>query len=170
MITFSKIRSLVLKDRSPLLAAGLGALIACTSLVVACGDDDDIAVTAGSGGSGGAGGKASAGKGGSGEGGTGGATGAGKGGSSAGGSGGAGGKASAGKGGSSSGGSGGVGGSANAGKGGSGGSAGSASDCFQNPTTHVELINGCTADDVEVIDTFPSTPNLQPDGGLPPLP
>lgn len=40
--------------------------------------------------------------------------------------------------------------------------------CYTNPTTHHQIINGCT--DAEQIHKTPVLPNLLPDGGLPPLP
>jgi hypothetical protein len=41
-------------------------------------------------------------------------------------------------------------------------------DCFPNPTTHFEIINGCT--DAVKITKNPTLPLLLADGGLPPLP
>jgi len=41
-------------------------------------------------------------------------------------------------------------------------------DCFDNPTTHFQLINGCT--NADRIDRRPTLSTLRPDGGLPPLP
>ena len=40
--------------------------------------------------------------------------------------------------------------------------------CFQNPTTHIEIINACT--DATPVNKTPVTPLLNPDGTLPPLP
>ena len=40
--------------------------------------------------------------------------------------------------------------------------------CFTNPTTHNELINGCT--DAQPMAKDPTLPLLADDGGLPPLP
>ncbi len=57
----------------------------------------------------------------------------------------------------------------------SGGTSGSTSgtlpdggkDCFENPTTHYEIINACT--NATGIPKNPTLPRLLPDGGLPPL-
>lgn len=46
---------------------------------------------------------------------------------------------------------------------------GGAKDCFDNPTTHFEIINGCTKPDVTRITKNPTLTKLLPDGGLPPL-
>lgn len=43
-----------------------------------------------------------------------------------------------------------------------------APDCFENPTTHVEIINACT--DATSVAKVPITPLLNADGSLPPLP
>jgi hypothetical protein len=48
------------------------------------------------------------------------------------------------------------------------GSDGAPSDCFMNPTTHLEIINACT--DAVKITKNPTLPLLAADGGLPPLP
>ena len=40
--------------------------------------------------------------------------------------------------------------------------------CFDNPTTHYEIINACT--NAQFVDKHPNLPLLLPDGGLPPLP
>jgi hypothetical protein len=40
--------------------------------------------------------------------------------------------------------------------------------CFNNPTTHYEIINACT--NAQFVDKTPNLPLLLPDGGLPPLP
>ncbi|MGQ0506033.1 MAG: hypothetical protein ACT4TC_12025 [Myxococcaceae bacterium] len=40
--------------------------------------------------------------------------------------------------------------------------------CFENPTTHVEIINACTT--AEAFDKIPTLPLLLPTGELPPLP
>lgn len=40
--------------------------------------------------------------------------------------------------------------------------------CFNNPTTHYEIINGCTT--AQSVDKNPVLPLQLPDGGLPPLP
>ena len=40
--------------------------------------------------------------------------------------------------------------------------------CITNPTTHAELMNGCT--DSVKISKHPTLPRLNPDGTLPPLP
>jgi hypothetical protein len=45
---------------------------------------------------------------------------------------------------------------------------GAPSDCYLNPTTHLEIINACT--DAVKITKNPTLPLLYPDGGLPPLP
>jgi hypothetical protein len=45
---------------------------------------------------------------------------------------------------------------------------GAPSDCYLNPTTHLEIINACT--DAVKITKNPSLPLLLTDGGLPPLP
>ncbi len=45
---------------------------------------------------------------------------------------------------------------------------GAPSDCYLNPTTHLEIINACT--DAVKISKNPTLPLLNPDGGLPPLP
>lgn len=42
-------------------------------------------------------------------------------------------------------------------------------DCFENATTHNEIINSC-APGVERIDKNPVLPKLNPDGTRPPLP
>lgn len=160
MSTMINIRSYILKQRSPLLAAGFGCLLACSSLVVGCGDDDDPIEEGGSGGSGGRGGRGGAGSG-----------------STAGTGGGSGGRGGAGGGTSTSGGSGGRGGAGggdatSGGSGGSGGAGGStpSDDCVENPTTHKDIINGCVADDVEKITPNPTLPKLNSDGSLPALP
>lgn len=44
---------------------------------------------------------------------------------------------------------------------------GAPKDCFDNPKTHFELINGCT--NADRIDRRPTLAKLLPDGGLPPL-
>jgi hypothetical protein len=44
---------------------------------------------------------------------------------------------------------------------------GAPSDCFMNPTTHLEIINACT--DAVKITKNPILPLLLADGGLPPL-
>ncbi len=49
-----------------------------------------------------------------------------------------------------------------------GGGGGGAPDCFENPQTHLEIINACT--DAEAVDRDPVLPLLEPDGSLPPLP
>lgn len=60
------------------------------------------------------------------------------------------------------------------GSGGSGNSAGSAGggagapDCYENPKTHLEIINACT--DADKLDKQPNLPLLLSDGSLPPLP
>ncbi len=41
-------------------------------------------------------------------------------------------------------------------------------DCVMNPTTHAEIINGCT--DAVKITKNPTLPLQYSDGGLPPLP
>jgi hypothetical protein len=41
-------------------------------------------------------------------------------------------------------------------------------DCYENPTTHLEIINACT--DAEKVVRDPVLPLLEPDGTLPPLP
>ncbi len=41
--------------------------------------------------------------------------------------------------------------------------------CFDNPTTHVEIINSC-AEGIERIEKNPELPKLNPDGTRPPLP
>jgi hypothetical protein len=41
-------------------------------------------------------------------------------------------------------------------------------DCFENPQTHVEIINACTT--ATKVVKNPSLPALLPDGGLPALP
>lgn len=46
--------------------------------------------------------------------------------------------------------------------------AGTPSDCFQNPSTYLEILNACT--DAEKVVKKPSLPLLMVDGGLPPLP
>lgn len=48
-----------------------------------------------------------------------------------------------------------------------GGGDGAPSDCFANPTTHLEIINACTT--AVKITKNPVLPKLSPDGGLPPL-
>jgi hypothetical protein len=45
---------------------------------------------------------------------------------------------------------------------------GGAPDCYENPTTHEEIINACT--DAEKIDKNPVLPLQNPDGSLPPIP
>lgn len=40
--------------------------------------------------------------------------------------------------------------------------------CFENPTTHEEIINACTT--AQKIYKDPILPLLEPDGSLPPLP
>ena len=40
--------------------------------------------------------------------------------------------------------------------------------CFENPTTHNEIINACTT--AQKITKNPTLPLLHPDGTLPPLP
>lgn len=45
---------------------------------------------------------------------------------------------------------------------------GAAKDCYDNPTTHFEIINACT--DADKITRNPSLAKLLPDGGLPALP
>ena len=45
---------------------------------------------------------------------------------------------------------------------------GGPTDCVLNPTTHLEIINGCT--DAVKISKTPTLPLLAADGGLPPLP
>lgn len=40
-------------------------------------------------------------------------------------------------------------------------------DCYLNPTTHLEIINACTT--ATKITKNPTLPRLHPDGGLPPL-
>lgn len=52
--------------------------------------------------------------------------------------------------------------------GGGGGSGGAGPDCYENPQTHLEIINACT--DAERVDKRPTLPLLEPDGSLPPLP
>jgi hypothetical protein len=42
--------------------------------------------------------------------------------------------------------------------------------CFSNPQTHEELINACTAADVERIEKRPVLPMLNSNGTLPPIP
>ena len=55
------------------------------------------------------------------------------------------------------------------GAGGAGGGAGGGMpDCFTNPMTHLEIINGCT--DAEAVDKVVNLPLLNGDGTLPPLP
>jgi hypothetical protein len=44
---------------------------------------------------------------------------------------------------------------------------GAPKDCFDNPTTHFEIINACTT--ATKITKNPTLPKLLPDGGLPPL-
>lgn len=56
----------------------------------------------------------------------------------------------------------------NAGGGPGAGGAGGGSDCFEDPQTHLEIINACT--DAEMVDKDPVLPLLEPDGSLPPLP
>lgn len=46
--------------------------------------------------------------------------------------------------------------------------AGVPSDCFMNPTTHLEIINACTTADK--VDKMPVLPLLNPDGTLPAVP
>jgi hypothetical protein len=43
-----------------------------------------------------------------------------------------------------------------------------ASGCYLNPQTSLEIINACT--DAGFVDKSPELPLLLPDGGLPPLP
>jgi hypothetical protein len=43
-----------------------------------------------------------------------------------------------------------------------------AGGCYENPTTHAELIDACTTS--AHVDKHPTLPLLLPDGGLPPLP
>lgn len=45
---------------------------------------------------------------------------------------------------------------------------GAPSDCYLNPTTHLEIINACT--DAVKLTKNPTLPLVYPDGGLPPLP
>ena len=40
--------------------------------------------------------------------------------------------------------------------------------CFENPTTHAEIINACTT--AQRVIKKPNLPLLRPDGTLPPLP
>lgn len=40
--------------------------------------------------------------------------------------------------------------------------------CFENPTTHLEIINACTT--AQKVFKTPSLPLRNPDGSLPPLP
>lgn len=40
--------------------------------------------------------------------------------------------------------------------------------CFENPTTHAEIINACTT--AQNVEKQPVLPLLNPDGSLPPLP
>jgi len=55
------------------------------------------------------------------------------------------------------------------GAGGAGGGAGGGMpDCFTNPMTHLEIINGCT--DAEAVDKVVNLLLLNSDGTLPPLP
>jgi hypothetical protein len=49
-----------------------------------------------------------------------------------------------------------------------GSDAGQVADCVTNPTTSLDLLNGCT--DAGFFDRSPVLPLLQADGGLPPLP
>lgn len=42
--------------------------------------------------------------------------------------------------------------------------------CVKSPKTSLEILNACTADDVEAIEKSPVLPLLLEDGGLPPLP
>ncbi len=42
-------------------------------------------------------------------------------------------------------------------------------DCVCTPTTHQELINACTGDDVTKVDKSPDLPLLNEDGSLPTL-
>ena len=51
---------------------------------------------------------------------------------------------------------------------GAGGAGGGMPDCFTNPMTHLEIINGCT--DAEAVDKVVNLPLLNSDGTLPPLP
>lgn len=53
------------------------------------------------------------------------------------------------------------------GPGGDGGTDAGASDCFENPKTHFEIINACTS--ATKITKNPVLPKLLADGGLPPL-
>ncbi len=46
--------------------------------------------------------------------------------------------------------------------------AGSEPECYQNPTSHSEIINGCTSS--QHVDKTPVLPLLNADGTLPPLP
>ena len=41
-------------------------------------------------------------------------------------------------------------------------------DCFENPTTHNEIINACTT--AQSVDKNPDLPLTYEDGGLPPIP
>lgn len=50
----------------------------------------------------------------------------------------------------------------------SGDAAGPDASCFDNPTTHDQIINACTTAQKIYKDSHP--PLLQPDGSLPPLP
>lgn len=47
---------------------------------------------------------------------------------------------------------------------------GGAKDCYDNPTTHFEIINACVAANVTRVTKNPTLTNLLADGGLPPLP
>ena len=47
---------------------------------------------------------------------------------------------------------------------------GGAKDCYDNPQTHFEIINGCVAANVTRVTKNPTLTNLLADGGLPPLP
>jgi hypothetical protein len=49
----------------------------------------------------------------------------------------------------------------------SSGGDGGPTDCVQNPTTHLEIINACTT--ATKITKNPTLTKLLPDGGLPPL-
>jgi hypothetical protein len=51
---------------------------------------------------------------------------------------------------------------------GTGGTGGGEPDCFDNPTTHYEIINACT--DAEALEKNPVLPLLNADGSLPPIP
>ena len=49
------------------------------------------------------------------------------------------------------------------------GASGPDASCFENPTTHTEIINACT-DAQKIYATRPAPPLTLPDGGLPALP